>query len=91
MRIKLDENLPEGLATLLRSAKHEVATALEENLGGGKDTALAAAAKQEGRVLMTNDVDFADIRSTRRGVTPELSFSDSRITGGGSWRGQRVG
>jgi predicted nuclease of predicted toxin-antitoxin system len=62
MRIKLDENLPEGLATLLRSAKFEVATALEESLSGAKDTALAEAAKREGRLLMTYDVDFADIR-----------------------------
>lgn len=30
MRIKLDENLPEGPADLLRSAKYDVATLLEE-------------------------------------------------------------
>ena len=62
MRIKLDENLPEGLAELLRSAKYDVATALEENLGGAKDPVVTAAVKQEGRLFMTYDLDFADIR-----------------------------
>ena len=62
MRIKLDENLPEGLADLLRSAKYDVATALEENLSGAKDPVVTAAVKQEGRLFMTYDMDFADIR-----------------------------
>ena len=62
MRIKLDENLPEGLADLLRSAKYDVATVLEENLSGAKDPVVTAAVKQEGRLFMTYDMDFADIR-----------------------------
>ena len=62
MRIKLDENLPEGLADLLRSVKYDVATAVEENLSGAKDPVVTAAVKQEGRLFMTYDMDFADIR-----------------------------
>lgn len=62
MKVKLDENLPEGLADLLRSANYEVSTALEENLGGAKDPVVTAAVKQEGRIFMTYDLDFADIR-----------------------------
>ena len=62
MRIKLDENLPAGLADLLRSAKYDVATLLEEKLAGAKDPEVTAAVKQEERLFMTYDLDFADIR-----------------------------
>jgi predicted nuclease of predicted toxin-antitoxin system len=62
MKIKLDENLPAGLVDLLRSAKFDVATAVEESLGGAKDALVTAAIKREGRLFMTYDLDFADIR-----------------------------
>jgi len=62
MRIKLDENLPEALADLLRLAKHDVATAHEENLSGAKDPIVTAAVKREARLFMTFDLEFADVR-----------------------------
>lgn len=62
MKIKLDENLPEGPADLLRSAKYDVATLLEEDLGGAKDPVVTAAVKREERLFMTYDLGFADIR-----------------------------
>ncbi len=62
MKIKQDENLPEGLADLLRSAKYDVATLLEEDLGGAKDPVVTAAVKREERLFMTYDLGFADIR-----------------------------
>jgi predicted nuclease of predicted toxin-antitoxin system len=62
MKIKLDENLPAALVDLLRSAKFDVTTTIEERLGGAKDPIVTAAVKREGRLFMTYDLDFADIR-----------------------------
>ncbi len=62
MKIKLDENLPTALAELLRAKGHDVATVVEEALGGSKDPKVLQAASSEGRMLLTFDLDFADIR-----------------------------
>jgi len=62
MKIKLDENLPKALAALLRAAGHDVATLVEETLGGADDPQIIQATASEGRLLMTFDLDFADIR-----------------------------
>jgi len=62
MKVKLDENLPHALAELLRAAGHDVATVLGEGLGGLEDPHLAEIASSEDRVLMTFDLDFADVR-----------------------------
>ncbi len=63
MRIKLDENMPQALADLLGSAKHDVSTVLEEDLSGAEDLNVLTRATQENRLLMTFDLDFGDIRS----------------------------
>jgi len=63
MKIKLDENMPIAFATLLRSDGHDTATVSEENLSGAEDNSILKRATEEGRILMTLDIDFADIRS----------------------------
>ena len=63
MRFKVDENLPIEVAELLRTASHDAATVTEEAVGGAPDPILAALLQREGRVLITLDVGFADIRS----------------------------
>ena len=63
MRFKLDENLPGELAALFAGAGHDAATVLDEQLGGAKDPDIAAICLSEGRVLVTLDGDFADIRA----------------------------
>ena len=62
MKIKLDENLPADLAIRLRQAGHDVVDVVEEGLGGEDDPPVLQAASHEGRILMTFDLDFADIR-----------------------------
>lgn len=62
-RFKLDENMPAAAATVLSEAGHDVATALQEGLGGTPDETVLAACGAEGRVLVTLDLDFADTRS----------------------------
>ena len=62
MRFKLDENLPVEAAAALRSAGQDAATAGEERLGGAANAVLLGHCRDEGRVLVTLDVDFANIR-----------------------------
>ncbi|MFT4103810.1 MAG: DUF5615 family PIN-like protein [Burkholderiaceae bacterium] len=63
MKFKLDENLPE----LVRDALHELGcdfhTVAQEGLCGAEDAAVLQACNAEGRVLITLDLDFADIRT----------------------------
>jgi predicted nuclease of predicted toxin-antitoxin system len=62
VKFKLDENMPESLAHFLTQSDHDVETASGERLAGAKDPEIVQAATREGRVLMTFDLDFADIR-----------------------------
>ncbi len=62
MKFKLDENLPTALAELLRAGGHDAMTVADEALGGSNDPTILQAATSEGRVLLTFDLDFADIR-----------------------------
>ncbi len=62
MRFKLDENLPADLAVLLRNEGHDVAAVVGEGLAGEDDPPVLQAAANERRILVTFDLDFADIR-----------------------------
>jgi predicted nuclease of predicted toxin-antitoxin system len=61
MRFKIDENLPPEAAVLLRDNGHDADTVLDEALGGSPDPTVAATCKAEQRILVTLDLDFADI------------------------------
>jgi predicted nuclease of predicted toxin-antitoxin system len=63
MRFKVDENLPVEAAEALRQTGHDAATALEQKYGGSADAQLADLCRREGRILVTLDMDFADIRA----------------------------
>lgn len=62
MRCKLDENLPVDAATLLREAGHHCQTVYDEELAGAVDQRVIETCRAEGRVLLTLDLDFADLR-----------------------------
>ncbi len=62
MRIKLDENLPSSLTDLLTEAGHDADTSPQENLIGANDPKLWKAAQAAERFLITQDLDFSDIR-----------------------------
>lgn len=62
MKIKLDENLPLRLAPILQRAGHDVDTVLQEGLGGKPDHEVWLAAQAENRFLITQDLDFSDMR-----------------------------
>ncbi len=63
LRFKLDENLPRRVEPALRDLGHDVQTACSEGLAGAPDPDLLAACRTEDRVLLTLDLDFADIRA----------------------------
>ena len=63
MRVKLDENLPIQFKRLFTESGHDAATVVDEGLGGASDTEIAAICIAEERVLITQDLDFSDIRT----------------------------
>jgi predicted nuclease of predicted toxin-antitoxin system len=62
LKFKLDENLPADLAGLFREEGHDVSDVIQEGLGGKDDSIVVKAATEEGRIVLTFDLDFADIR-----------------------------
>lgn len=59
--VKLDENVPDSVAAILRAAGHDVALARDQRLTGAADDQLLVAASREGRVLVSLDRDFTNI------------------------------
>jgi predicted nuclease of predicted toxin-antitoxin system len=62
-KFKLDENLPNQAIDLPRSAGHNVVSVIDQQMGGEPDANVAAVCQQEGRTVLTLDLDFADIRA----------------------------
>ncbi len=62
MKIKLDENLPLRLASLLRDLGHDVHTLKDESLLGRADAEIWETTQKESRFLITQDMDFSDLR-----------------------------
>ena len=62
MNIKLYENLPLQLAAKLGNLGHDVHTPSSEGLAGRTDLEIWRAAQAESRFLITQDLDFSDIR-----------------------------
>lgn len=62
-KFKLDENLPASAARFLRETGHDVATAIEEQLGGAADPRVAAMCRSEERALVTLDRGLGNIRA----------------------------
>jgi predicted nuclease of predicted toxin-antitoxin system len=63
MEFKVDENLPVEVADLLRQVGYDAVTVAEQHLGGWPDPDIASVCQEEGRILITLDIDFADIRA----------------------------
>jgi predicted nuclease of predicted toxin-antitoxin system len=63
VKFKIDENLPIEFAELLIAKGHDALTVFEQRLQGEADPAIADVCVQEGRVLVTLDLGFADLRA----------------------------
>ena len=81
MKLKLDENLSRDLKTILSALQHDVTTAAEQGLLSKPDTAVAAAARREDRILLTLDVEFADLRKYPPGSHPGIILFRPRTFG----------
>lgn len=62
MRFKTDENIPEEVVDILRGAGHDVLSVYSQGFAGFVDPAVAAVCKVEKRAIVTNDLDFSDVR-----------------------------
>lgn len=70
MKLKLDENLSRHLKPQLIGLGHDVLTVADEQLLSCPDTEVARAAKSENRMLLTLDIEFADLRKYPAGSHP---------------------
>lgn len=68
MRIKLDENMPMRLKQALLAHGHNTDTVLDENLTGQEDEKVWHTAQTEDRFLITQDLDFSDMRKFMPGA-----------------------
>jgi predicted nuclease of predicted toxin-antitoxin system len=72
MKRKLDENLSRPLKPVLIGLGHDVLTAADESLLSHPDTEVAACAAREGRILLSRDIEFADLRKYPPGSHPGI-------------------
>ena len=68
MNVKLDENMPATLAEALAELGHDVDAVPGEELSGALDEAVWTTAQSVGRFLVTQDLDFSDIRRFEPGT-----------------------
>ena len=59
--VKLDENVPDSVGTILGAGGHDVALARDEQLTGFPDDRVLTVAAGEGRVLVSLDRGFANV------------------------------
>jgi predicted nuclease of predicted toxin-antitoxin system len=62
VKLKLDENLPDRLVPVLRVLGHDVDTIRAEQLTGRADPDVWSAVQAAQRFLITQDLDFSDMR-----------------------------
>jgi predicted nuclease of predicted toxin-antitoxin system len=67
-RLKLDENLPLGLAAVFTAAGLAAETVTGEGLGGNSDDEIFSVCQAENLVLITLDLSFGDIRKYAPGT-----------------------
>lgn len=63
MKFKIDENTALETADILGEAGHDAITLGQEGMLGSRDETVAHRVRLEDRVLLTTDLDFADIRA----------------------------
>lgn len=68
MKIKLDENIPVALAAILNARGHDTDTVPDEELNGKPDPDIWRETQHAGRFLITQDLDFSDLRQFQPGT-----------------------
>jgi predicted nuclease of predicted toxin-antitoxin system len=84
LKFKIDENLPAEFAPILREAGFEAATVGEEHLSGATDSLLVDRCRSETRVLVSLDLDFANVQAhpsgTHAGMIVFRSKTQDKLT-----------
>src|SRR6185436_8307148 len=81
MKLKLDENLPESLLPALESLGHDVDNVRVEGLAGRADPDVWQATQKAERFLITQDLDFSDVRKFSPGTHHGLMLVRLRLPG----------
>jgi len=81
MKLKLDENLSRHLKPILEEQNFDVLTVSDEGLLSQDDTTIGRAAKTEGRMLFTLDIEFGDLRKYPPGTHPGIVLFRPRSFG----------
>lgn len=81
MKIKLDENLPNSLAAMLTQLGHDTDTVPDEGLAGSDDAKVWEATQNTGRFLITQDLDFSDVRRFKPGTHHGILLVRLRVPG----------
>lgn len=81
MKLKLDENLPESLLESLCALGHDTDNVRVEGLAGQADGTVWQAAQADGRFLVTQDLDFSDLRKFAPGTHAGLLLLRLRLPG----------
>jgi predicted nuclease of predicted toxin-antitoxin system len=84
VKIKLDENLPARLVRLLAELGHDTDTVSQEGFTGRPDSHIWTAAQAAERFLITQDLDFSDIRRFAPGTHHGLLLVRLRAPGRGA-------
>ena len=72
MRFLVDANLPRSTVALLQRHGHAAEHVRDLGLGQAPDSQIAARVRTSSAVLMTRDLDFADIRNYPPGSYPGI-------------------
>jgi predicted nuclease of predicted toxin-antitoxin system len=72
LRLKLDENVPATARAEAQALGHDVDTVIDEGLAGASDRDLLAQAAGEGRIIVTLDKGFGDVRRYPPGSHPGI-------------------
>lgn len=81
MKVKLDENLPESLLPTLGALGHDVDNVRTEGLSCQADADVWHGAQTAERFLITQDLDFSDIRKFSPGTHHGLMLVRLRVPG----------
>lgn len=76
MKLKLDENLSEQAAMMLRAAAHDVSTVREQQLEGQPDQTIYDVCAREGRALVTLDRGIGQLQRFSEGAGPGVAVLD---------------
>lgn len=84
MKFKIDENLPAEFAVTLVNAGHDAQTVGAEMLSGADDELLFSHCEAEERILVTLDLDFANLQAyppgTHAGIVVFRPGSQDKLT-----------